>query len=109
MWKTEVMSSRRQWIWLAAGYAAVGLAVSGCQRAESMAGDAVYEIDVPDISCQGCAGALEEALDEVDGVAEVRVDVAAKSLKVGVDSALVADDGVLREAIRGAGYSPDGE
>jgi copper chaperone CopZ len=47
---------------------------------------------------------LESALEPVNGVEEVRVDVAAKQVAVGVDSSVIGDDVALRKAIEGAGY-----
>ena len=79
-------------------------AVSRCERGGSMGGGAVYPIAVPAMVCAGCAAALESALEPVNGVEEVRVDVAAKQVAVGVDASVIGDDAVLRKAIEGAGY-----
>src|SRR6266508_2780952 len=65
----------------------------------------------PQISCEGCAGAIKRALGAVPGVSAVTVDVAAKTVRV------THDDDAEREALAAvlaeAGYPPtepvDGE
>ena len=52
------------------------------------------------ISCDHCRRAIETALEPVDGVHLVEVDVATKTVRVGGDAA----DDAVRAAIESAGY-----
>jgi copper chaperone len=44
----------------------------------------------PDISCEHCRHAIEEALGEEAGVRDVAVDIEAKSVKVAFDPAVTS-------------------
>jgi copper chaperone CopZ len=55
---------------------------------------------VKGIHCQSCVANIKEAVTELDGVAQVDVDVPGE--KVTVRGAV--DDGAVREAIASAGY-----
>jgi Cu+-exporting ATPase len=55
------------------------------------------------MTCSYCARAVERAIGRLEGVTAVRVDLAAGSADVDLDSASVSGDR-LREAIRLAGY-----
>ena len=39
----------------------------------------------PDISCEHCQHAIEEAIGELDGVSKVRVDIPAKTVHINYD------------------------
>ncbi len=60
-------------------------------------------LDVPDIVCDACAGAIRRALGQVDGVGAVQVDVAAKRVSVEFDP-IQADEGAIRTGIERAGF-----
>ena len=110
VWKIGAMLSTTQWFGRGAGTLAAILLIiagtAGCEQAHSMAGDKVYEIEVSDIVCQGCAAAIGEALKGVGGVEDVLVDVATKRVSIGVDSTEIDGEAVLRKAIIDAGYAP---
>ena len=84
----------------------VALTQWGCQRAESttLAGDAIYEMDVPDMVCEGCAMGITEALEEVKGVEGVEVLVKEKRVRVGVAVAQLEEENALSAAVEKAGY-----
>ncbi len=69
-----------------------------------MAGDAIYEMAVPDMVCEGCAIGITEALEEVSGVEEVQVLVGEKRVRIGVVSSRLEAEEELRAAVKGAGY-----
>lgn len=61
-------------------------------------------LQVPDMSCGHCVQAVSDAVGQVAGVSDVKVDLDAKRVEVegeGVEPALVT------EAIREAGYEPE--
>lgn len=60
-------------------------------------------IQVPSISCERCKATIETALSELDGVRDVSVDIALRSVSVDHDPARV-DVARLREAIEDQGY-----
>jgi len=57
----------------------------------------------PDISCEHCQRTIESALSEMPGVAEVAVDVAAKSIAVTYDSAETSRKAIV-ERLEDEGY-----
>ncbi len=57
---------------------------------------------VPAIDCEGCASAISEALEPVEGVESTSVDVERKTVVVRG----AADDKVLRKVLTAAGYPP---
>ncbi len=57
---------------------------------------------VPAIDCEGCASAISEALEPVEGVASTSVDIERKTVVVQG----TADDKVLRKVLTAAGYPP---
>jgi copper ion binding protein len=57
----------------------------------------------PDISCEHCRRAIEDAVGALDGVEYVEVDVATKTVDVRL-SGPGADTGEVRRAIEEAGY-----
>ena len=61
----------------------------------------VLNFTVPGMSCGHCVAALTEEISKLAGVADVSVDLAAKSVVV-TGNAL--DDSAIREAISEAGY-----
>ncbi len=58
---------------------------------------------VPDVSCQHCVQAITQALRPIDGVREVEVDLATKTVRV-VCLDTVPEDRI-QNAIEEAGYS----
>ena len=58
--------------------------------------------EAPGISCEGCAGTIRGALGALPGVADVRVDVAAKTVAVTHEDA--TSPAALGAALRQAGY-----
>jgi periplasmic mercuric ion binding protein len=61
------------------------------------------QIDVPTVHCRACKLNIEEALEEVEGVAASDVDVDAKRVTVTFDDARV-DLAAITSAIEAAGY-----
>ncbi|HYJ22135.1 MAG TPA: heavy-metal-associated domain-containing protein [Solirubrobacterales bacterium] len=59
---------------------------------------------VPDMSCGHCVTAVSDALGEVTGVDEVRVDLEGKEVVVEGEG---LDPAPLARAIRDAGYEPE--
>ena len=59
---------------------------------------------VKGISCQGCVNRIQAALRRLDGVSDVRVNLAASEVHVGHDI-LEADQQMLIDAIESVGYS----
>lgn len=57
----------------------------------------------PDIECEGCARAIRKALGRVEGIAHVAVDVAAKTVSVAYDEALVSAES-LQMRLEHAGF-----
>jgi copper chaperone CopZ len=57
----------------------------------------------PDISCEGCAQAIQRALGRLDGVRSVSVDVPFKQIKVDYDEGFVDTHQVLVK-LSHAGY-----
>jgi copper chaperone CopZ len=58
--------------------------------------------NVPAIDCDGCAKAIGEALEPVEGVEATDVDIDAKTVRVRGS----ADDRVVRKVLTAAGYPP---
>ncbi len=61
------------------------------------------ELNVPDITCGGCAGSIKKALGSVQGINQVDVDISSKTVTVNHDEQLTRDD--LVKAIDRAGFS----
>lgn len=61
-------------------------------------------ISVEGMSCEHCAAAVKNALEEVDGVKSAKVELKKKSATVKL-SENVADD-VLSAAVTNAGFTP---
>jgi copper chaperone len=59
-------------------------------------------LNVPDMSCGHCVQAIMQALTTLDPMAEVQVDLEAKTVKVRTNAA----DAAVRAAIAEAGYTP---
>ncbi len=59
-------------------------------------------LNVPDMSCGHCVQAIMQALTTLDPMAEVQVDLEAKTVKVSTTAA----DAAVRAAITEAGYTP---
>ena len=64
-------------------------------------------LNVPDVSCNHCKTAIENAVSGLPGVDAVEVEIAGKSVAVDLDAA--ADLDVVRSAIEEAGYPVAGE
>ena len=61
---------------------------------------AMYQLQVENMSCGHCVGAVTKAVQAVDAAARVEIDLATKSVKI--DSA--ASLAPLKSAIADAGY-----
>ena len=64
-----------------------------------------YDIGIGGMTCASCVARVEKALKKVPGVENAAVNLATESAHVTVCS-LDANEGVLRRAIRDAGYQP---
>jgi copper chaperone len=60
---------------------------------------------VPAISCEHCKNSIEGEVGRLSDVAQVEVDVAARTVRVAGD----ATDEAIRNAISEAGYEVEGE
>ena len=60
-----------------------------------------HELTVTDMKCSGCEESVTEAVAEIDGVSGISADHETDSVTVDGD----ADQGAVREAIEGAGFS----
>ncbi|MCS6923503.1 MAG: heavy-metal-associated domain-containing protein [Fimbriimonadales bacterium] len=60
---------------------------------------------VPDIECEGCVRSIHRALDDVDGVQQVEVDLLQKTVRVLFDSDRVQAE-QIHLLIEQAGFSP---
>ena len=67
-----------------------------------MFGSKKQELIIEGMMCEHCAAHVKEALEKLEGVKGVKVDLAAKTafLKVGAE----LPENVLREAVEKAGY-----
>ena len=63
--------------------------------------------DVPGISCNHCKMAIENAVGAVDGVGEVTVDVAEKTVTIDFDADAVTLE-KIEDAVAGEGYDVAG-
>lgn len=61
-----------------------------------------FRIEVTDMKCEGCAGAVREALQDVDGVLAAEVSLEEKSAQVQTEEGVTADR--LVAAVEEAGY-----
>ena len=59
----------------------------------------------PDIECEGCVRSIHRALDDIDGVQQVEVDLLQKTVRVVFDPERV-DAARLQQAIELAGFTP---
>jgi len=64
-------------------------------------------LNVPDVSCNHCKMAIEQAVAQVPGVESVDVEVDTKSVNVRIDSS--GDLQAVRAAIEDEGYTVAGE
>ena len=64
-------------------------------------------LEVPAISCSHCKAAIERAVGAVDGVKDVAVDVAGRTVAVDFDAGIVTL-GVIEAAIADEGYEVAG-
>lgn len=60
-------------------------------------------ISVPEISCAVCKTAIESALNPLDGVFAVVIDIAAKLVSVDFDESVIGRDALVA-AIESQGY-----
>jgi copper ion binding protein len=64
-------------------------------------------LNVPSVSCNHCKMAIEGAVNALDGIAAVDVDVPAKSVSVDFDAGSVSLD-AIEAAVREEGYEVAG-
>jgi len=64
-------------------------------------------LNVPDVSCNHCKMAIEQAVGRVPGVESVDVEVDSKSVNVRLDQS--AELQAVRDAIEDEGYTVAGE
>ncbi len=64
-------------------------------------------LNVPGVSCNHCKMAIEGAVNALDGIASVDVDVPAKSVSVEFDAQSVSLD-TIEAAVREEGYEVAG-
>jgi copper chaperone CopZ len=59
----------------------------------------------PDIECEGCVRSIHRALDDVEGVQQVEVDLLQKTVRVVFDPRRV-QEAQLQHMIEAAGFTP---
>jgi copper chaperone CopZ len=59
----------------------------------------------PDIECEGCVRSIHRALDDVDGVLQVEVDLLQKTVRVVFDPGRV-QEAQLQHLLEAAGFTP---
>ncbi|MDX9708152.1 MAG: heavy metal-associated domain-containing protein [Trichloromonas sp.] len=79
------------------------VAFSGRAPTEVAAKASVVELQVGNLTCSACVGRIEQALNKVDGIGEVSVDLADGTAQVGYDAARVAPE-TIAATISEAGY-----
>lgn len=62
-------------------------------------------LKVPDMSCGHCVGAIQRAMEAIDGVTAVEAALDTKIVKVFGDRDLNTED--IFQAVAGAGYTPE--
>jgi copper chaperone len=60
---------------------------------------------VPDMECEGCVRSIHRALDDVDGVRQVEVDLLQKTVRAVFDGERVRAEH-LKQLIEEAGFTP---
>ena len=60
---------------------------------------------IPDMECEGCVRSIHRALDDIDGVQQVEVDLLQKTVRVVFDPMRV-DETRQQQAIESAGFTP---
>ncbi|WP_436348153.1 heavy metal translocating P-type ATPase [Natronorubrum sp. FCH18a] len=70
---------------------------------ESGVGETTEKFTVPEMDCPSCAGKVENALDELDGVTTYQTQPTTGKVVVTYDQSHVSADGITR-AIEGTGY-----
>lgn len=90
----------------------VSLALANCARASADGGahpfaveGAVARFHVEGIACSACANRLRDGLRELDGVADVQVDLAKKDVVVAYDAARTSAAAIRSEIVR-LGFAP---
>jgi len=63
------------------------------------------QLKVPDMSCGHCIGAIQRAMEVVDGVTAVEASLETKIVKIISDRVL--DNEEVLAAVAGAGYTPE--
>jgi len=62
-------------------------------------------LKVPDMSCGHCVGAIQRAMEAIDGVTAVEAPLDTKIVQVFGDRDLNTED--IFQAVAGAGYTPE--
>ncbi len=65
----------------------------------------MIEFNIPHMSCTHCVGRVTRALQEVDPMAQVKVDLATKQVRIESSHAVSE----LAEALKTAGYPPSAQ
>jgi len=79
------------------------VAYQGARTRDGVAKSDVVVLSIDGMSCVGCAGAVENTIREVDGVAEVTVDYDLRSASVRLVDTSIAPATVVA-AVENAGY-----
>lgn len=62
------------------------------------------QLKVPDMSCGHCIGAIQRAMETIDGVTEVEASLETKVVVIRSDRPLNEEEVLV--SVRGAGYTP---
>jgi len=66
----------------------------------------VFEIDIAGLTCAFCVYGVEKNLGKLPGVAQVQVSLKFKKARIVMEVGEVADETLIRETIRDAGFTP---
>ena len=67
--------------------------------------DGMFQIRVPDMTCQHCAGSIKSAVEKVEGIRSIEADPATKMVTIDMEDEV--DEGVIVQSIIEAGFHPE--
>jgi copper chaperone len=82
----------------------LAMAVTTTKKNSAGAGFSRVELSVDGMSCSGCVSTIESGLADIDGIADIAVDVTGGKAAVTVDPAVLKDVQPLARAITESGY-----
>lgn len=67
-----------------------------------------YKIEVSGLACPFCAYGIEKQLDRIDGVTNVRTDIAKETVTVTMEDGKTLDKQAAEKAVKDAGFTMHG-